>query len=498
MERWVPLFEIFMNSPCPETEASLWLQKSFAFSSFPSISTSSFISLLTSSSEVVVVNSATSSESPSSTHTKRFMYLQTLPNAVQARILSFLVYERRRFCKRDLIELARRMLTEGHEVDFWVKKAAHQLFDVLSGSGFEWISCLDLDSEEECVEDKFRALPDWLQEAAADRGDLVLPWLPLLPEEINVGRPFCNFQDDEDSENCVEIAKQIDEDEVMGEARADDQKHVMDHEVDMMAAKLKSQILNFETTSKTIELTNDLRKLCLTSKVDSSHIMTFIEPWKADDETASIMIANLLGRDADEFGWPSQILCSVVLPKLLALEVPASRILVSATVEFCKRHQKATEYALLFPLLLKVDGINNSICDVVTRIVRECLHPAHVSAFCRKLLCEELDVKNFTCLPCHRSLIAGELVWTESLFYLMQNILNHNVPLTQDTVDKLVQEVCKFATRFPKSLKLGNFCLCFVNKCAHLLRPHKLMLMETVEHTSTLVTKSIMSKLTSL
>lgn len=44
------------------------------------------------------------------------------------------------------------------------------------------------------------------------------------------------------------------------------------------------------------------------------------------------MVANLMGGDTDEFAWPSHILCSIVLPKLLALEVPASRILVSATI----------------------------------------------------------------------------------------------------------------------------------------------------------------------
>lgn len=81
---------------------------------------------------------------------------------------------------------------------------------------------------------------------------------------------------------------------------------------------------------------------------------------------------------------------------------------------------------------------------------------------------KNLMIRISVCFPCHRCILAGELVWTESLFYLMQNVLNHNVHLSQGTVDKLVQEVCKFATRFPKSLKLGNLCLCLANKCAPL------------------------------
>lgn len=50
MEEWIPLFDIFLKSPSPETEASLWLDQasnSFSFSSPEApINRSSFISLL--------------------------------------------------------------------------------------------------------------------------------------------------------------------------------------------------------------------------------------------------------------------------------------------------------------------------------------------------------------------------------------------------------------------------------------------------------------------
>ncbi|KAL3532600.1 hypothetical protein ACH5RR_006121 [Cinchona calisaya] len=484
MERWVPLLEIFINSSCPETEASSWLQRSFNSNS-PPISTSSFLSLLT---------------NPSSPpHPKRFMHIQTLPNFVQARILSFLVYERERFCRRDLIKLARDLLSEGRELDFWVKKSADQLLDVLSGSGFDWISNLNLDSEEESAEDEFREMPDWLKDAAKSR-DFVLPWLTILPDEISSRKPFGGVvEDDEDSESDAGKEKEECVDEVMGEAEVGDLKNVaMDPEVEKRADWLKARILKFEGASETVELANEVRQLCVESGVDSLAVLELVEPWKADDETASVMVTHLLHGGEDELGWPSHVLCSIVLPKMFFLTEPASRVLVSAIVEYCKVHQKASEYALLWPLIRKVDGINNPICDVISRIVRECLHPGHVSAFCQKLLSSELDAKNFICLPCYRCLIAGELVWTESLFYLMQNVLNHNVHLTQDAVDQLVQEACKSTNRFPRSLKFGNFLLCFINKCAPLLRSHKLLLIEAVEHTNTLVTKSILSKLASL
>lgn len=425
------------------------------------------------------------------------MFIQTLPSFVQARILSFLVYDRKRFCKRDLIKFARSILGEDQELDFWVKKGAHQLLDLLSGSGFEWISNLNLDSEEDNAEDEFRAMPDWLKDAAKNRNSVLLPWLPILPDDVNLRKPFGNCEDDEDSENDAEKEKQEYGDDVMREDVVGGQEDVgMNPEVETRADFLKNQILKFETTSKTVEVTNEIRRLCVESRVDSLAILELIEPWKADDETASIMISQLLDGGEDELGWPGHVLCSIILPKMLSLTEPASRVLVSATIEYCKIHGRAAEYALLFPLILKVDGINNPMCDVLTRIVRECLHPAHAAAFFQKLLCE--DAKNFICLPCHRCLIAGELVWTESLFYLMQNVLNHNVHLTQDAVEQLVQEVYKSTKRFPRSLKLGNFLLSFVNKFTPLLRPHKRSLMEAVEHTDTLVTKSLISKLASL
>lgn len=67
MEAWVPLFEIFMNAPSPEFEASLWLQQSFNASSTPTITTGSFLSLLTKPCDAVVTDS-------SSPFTKRQYY----------------------------------------------------------------------------------------------------------------------------------------------------------------------------------------------------------------------------------------------------------------------------------------------------------------------------------------------------------------------------------------------------------------------------------------
>ncbi|XP_059284339.1 uncharacterized protein LOC132037753 isoform X1 [Lycium ferocissimum] len=492
MECWVPLFEIFLNSPCPETQASLWLQQSFNQPGPTTISTSSFLSLLTKPTHITI----TDSSSPS--HTKRVMWIQTLPNAVQARVLSFLRYDCRRFCESELCQLAETMLKEGEKLDFWVKRAAHQLLDVVSRSNYEWFSSLNLDSEEEQMEDEFRSLPDWLKDDV-DETDLMLPWLPISQKQLNLAMQFssCGENDDpmiEFEEGKREIEEEVVEevDEVIKEV-----DEFLNPQVEEMAERLKDRLLSLQSTAKAVELAGEIRELCKGGS-QSLAILGKIEPWRADDEITSVLVSNLLDGNEDELGWPSRILCSVILPKLLVLKEPASRVLLTATIESCKVHQRAAEYALLLPLILRTEGINSPICDVITRIVRESLHQGHVSAFCQKLLSNEDDLKKFICLPCHQSLIGSKLVWTDSLFNLMQNIVNHNIHLTQDSIDRLVQHAWESADRFSKSLKFGNFLLCFVTKCAPMLKSQKSLLTEATQHTNTLVTKSVLSKLSTL
>ncbi|XP_075509703.1 uncharacterized protein LOC142546084 [Primulina tabacum] len=165
MECWVPFFDfsIFLNSPGPETETSTWLQKSFNPSSnTTSISTSSFISLLMKPAEVNFSVSSTPNRE------KRVMWIQTLPDLVQARVLLFLAYDYQRLCNKDLCRIARIMSVEGKYLYFWVKKAEEKLLDLVSVSNYRWLSDLNLDSEEEHVENECQSVPDSLRERKRD------------------------------------------------------------------------------------------------------------------------------------------------------------------------------------------------------------------------------------------------------------------------------------------------------------------------------------------
>lgn len=273
----------------------------------------------------------------------------------------------------------------------------------------------------------------------------------------------------------------------------------LDPQIHNRASSLKADLLSSDTdsTPEAIRLAHEIRQLCLDSGAGNQlTILGLTEPWVADDLTASVLLSHLAGEDGLNFvGWPSHVLCSVSLPKLLILRNTASRVLLSATIGFCKLHPAAAVEALLLPLALRKEGINAVICDAMTRIMRECLHPSHVSAFCQRLLCGESNDRRPVCLPCHRELISDELVWTEPLFMLFQHILNRDVRLTPDTTDRIVSVTDELAGQFSRSLKFGNFVLCLLTKCPRASSVHRVPLERAAGRTDTFVTKSILSKL---
>ncbi|KAI3867869.1 hypothetical protein MKW92_050567 [Papaver armeniacum] len=474
MEAWVPLFDIFLNSPSPEFDASLWFSSNSLNNSTTTTSTNSFLKLLSKPIDTISTNPS------SSIRSKRFMYIQTLPDAVQSRILSFLTTESKRFCKRELCLLAENVLNGSENVDFWVKKSAHNLLDKMSDSGFLRFSSLNLNGFEE-EDEEFFSLPSCLQSSSNSKSS-VLPWLPLTFDELRESASgSCIADESPDEAMEVEELCEVDkQDEVLNQVDVS-----IDSEVQTKAGSLKMKLLDFESAKVTVSLADEIRQLCFGEDGkevrNSFAVLGLIEPWEVDDETASILITNLLGVNANEseFSW-GKVLCSIILPKLLVLDGPASRVLVTTTIESCKPRQKAAVDALLFPLILRKEGLNTHICDVMSRIIKECLHPAHVSSFCQRLLCGEEQSRKFICLPCHQHLVSDKLVWTEPLFTLFQNILNQNIPLTQDSIEHLVSVVQELAGKYSKSLKFSIFFSRLVTKCHSFLEHHKLILIPTV------------------
>ncbi|XP_020573911.1 uncharacterized protein LOC110020223 [Phalaenopsis equestris] len=482
MEQWLPLFEILLDSPSPEGEASFWLfEQNHLLHSSPC---SAFLSLLLSPFPPVS-SLPTSSSSPTSR-----IWLQTLPFPIQTSILSILTAESHRFCPHSLRSLASHILnsdlpSSSDHPAFWVRRSAQNLFDTLPDRFIE--------SEQRVKDIEFDTLPHWLEDVAKTSTPL-LPWLPV---NVNFLQKAACFELAKKTGN-KELVNRNGKIEALSESRVSDTSpppfHPQSYE---KAVALRVEILASNSTMDSLQLADKIRQLCLESGAGNEHkVLELIEPWEVNDETLSVLLLNLVS-DGGLFSktWPSYVLCSMALPKLLALQTPASRALLSATILSCKQHQTAAVEALIFPLLLHRDGINAVLCDVLVRIVKECFHPSHVSAFCQRLLCGGGKGWRHILLPCHHGLISEQVVWTESSFNLFQNIMNLEVYFTPDTNDQLVSVIVDMASKFSKSLKFGNFLLCFVTKCSYAVSAHKVQLRDAAEKTSTLVTKSILLRL---
>ncbi|XP_073116646.1 uncharacterized protein [Elaeis guineensis] len=518
MERWVPLLHIFLHSPSPEGEASLWFQNQnqhqhhHSQPNAPPLppSTSAFLSLLLTPTSALRLETSTTSSSP---ERHELIWIQTLPPTLQSRILSFLAVESNRFCRLRLRSLAAHILGSNtpSSPDFWVQKTALNLLDAVSSSDPTPLEPLlphqhlrQASEEEEEEEEEFYSLPQWLKDSSSATTPL-LPWLPLPigPSPKTACRAFGLFSEDKPETMDLVTVQEEEQEQVRQNCEPESSSSSasplppLDPHIHNRASSLKADLSTSDSTPEAIRLAREILQLCLDSGAGNQlALLGLTEPWEADDLTASVLLSHLAGEDRSNFvGWPSHVLCSVSLPKLLILRNTASRVLLSATIDFCKLHPTAAVEALLLPLAFRKEGINIVICDAMTRIMKECLHPSHVSAFCQRLLCGESKDKRLVCLPCHRELLSDELVWTEPLFMLFQHILNRDIHLTPDTTDRLVSVIDEVAGEFSRSLKFGNFMLCLVTKCARASSIHGVLLERAAGRTDTFVTKSILSKL---
>jgi hypothetical protein len=189
------------------------------------------------------------------------------------------------------------------------------------------------------------------------------------------------------------------------------------------AQALRKEIELADSVLDAQQVAKDLHVLCLESG-NAEAVLSLVQPWEADDDTVRVLLSHLV---LEEEGMRGK-----------GLQRAASSGLVSAALDICKRHPAAALEAVLFPLVLRKEGLNVAQCDVLTRIVKDCMHPLHVTAFCHRLLSGEEEERIPVCMPQHRENIGADLVWTDSLFVLFNGILNQDVRLTPSTIEKLV------------------------------------------------------------
>ncbi|CAM0910214.1 unnamed protein product [Alopecurus aequalis] len=469
MEAWLPLLRHLLASPAPNAAA---FSSSNNCPSFPPPA----VALL----RILLSPARTLPSEPTA------VLFQTLPPLLQSQALSFLSSSAPLLDPLQLRSLASRVLSAPPgRYQFWIRQGARHLLDGLP----EKKDAPDVPWE---FIEEFHEPPPWLKEEAA-RTRPVLPWLPLdCRSMMSSGVRTCGDSLDGVRLESLELGRdEYSSMQEVGCAPAPPLGNSVIHR----AQALQNEIVAEESVLGAQQVAKDLCNLCLESR-NAEAVLGLVQPWKVDDDTMRPLVSNLvLEEDGMNGKWSALVLCSVVLPKLLDLQRAASSVLLSVALDICKRHPAAALEAVLFPVVLRKEGLNAPQCDVLTRIVKDCMHPLHVTAFCHRLLSAEEEERRPVCLPQHRENIGVDLVWTESLFTLFYSILNQDIHLTPSTIEKLVSMTDRMAMKFPKSLKFGNFFLCFVSKCWHECKIHRLLLERAAETTDTFLTKAILVKL---
>uniref|UniRef100_A0ACD5UH58 Uncharacterized protein n=1 Tax=Avena sativa TaxID=4498 RepID=A0ACD5UH58_AVESA len=472
MEPWLPLLRHLLASPAPN--AAAFSSSNNSPSSAPPAA--GLLRILLSPVPTLPVSEPTA------------VLFQTLPPLLQSQALSFLSSSAPLLDPLQIRSLASCVLSAPPgRYDFWVRRGARHLLDGLPEN--------DAPDDPWEFTEEFHEPPPWLKEEAA-RTRPALPWLPVDCRSVKSS----DVRTGGDGLDGVRMESlQLEQDEFtsmhdVGSAPSPPASP-LGNSVINRALALHKEIETADSVLGAQQLAKDLHDLCIESG-NAEEVLGLVRPWEADDDTARVLLSNLvLEEDGTHGKGPALVLCSLVLPKLLNLQRAASSGLLSVALDICKRHPAAALEAVLFPLVLRKEGLNVPQCDVLTRIVKDCMHPLHVTAFCHRLLSGKEEERRPVCMPQHRENIGGDLVWTEPLFVLFNGILNQDIHLTPSTIEKLVSMIDRMAMKFPRSLKFGNFFLCFVSKCWHECRIHRLLLERAAETTNTFLTKAILVKL---
>ncbi|WVZ79645.1 hypothetical protein U9M48_027201 [Paspalum notatum var. saurae] len=480
MEQWLPLFDHLLACPAANAAAFSSTPSSGACPSEPAPAPA-LLRLLLSPAPTL----------PSSDGTADTTLFQVLPPFLQSQALSFLSSSAGLLDPHLARALAARVLSAPPgRYGFWARRGARHLLD---GLPEEEEGVPGVASDE--VFEGFREPPTWLKEAAA-RARPVLPWLPVDGRSVmgSGARAGRGGADGLDEIGLETLALDRDVDVDIREAERvllPPQAPPLGDSIVQRALAVQKEIMAVESVLAAQRVVKVLQDLCVESR-NAAAVLSLVQPWEADDDTLRVLLSNLV---LEEDGGPALVLCSVFLPQLLELQRPASSVLVSAALDLCKRHPAAALEAVLLPLVLRKSGLNVPQCDVLTRIVKECMHPLHVTAFCHRMLSGEEQERKPVCMPQHRENVGAHLVWTESLFALFYSILSQDICLTPSTVDELICVIDERASEFSRSLKFSNFLLCFVSKCWRECKNQRVLLERAAERTNTFLTKAIMVKL---
>eukprot|EP00249_Psilotum_nudum_P022425 c28513_g1_i1 orf=280-1767(-) len=232
---------------------------------------------------------------------------------------------------------------------------------------------------------------------------------------------------------------------------------------------------------------------------DITPLLNVIKPWEMDDGTTLFLIENLLKKQ-EGYLWSTKIISYVLLPKLISLEQLASRILVTAIFQASEVHPRAVVDALLLPLILCKPVPNSAQCEVINRVVKECLSPDHTLSLCQKAFLQNKRQKLHFAIPppCDEDYLLRTLAWSEPVLTLVQNLFSKIISLDEETLGEVLDALQEIACEFAVSLKFSNLLLTLITKHGQSLVHYKFLLKRVVEKTNTFMTRSALAKLGTL
>lgn len=151
---------------------------------------------------------------------------------------------------------------------------------------------------------------------------------------------------------------------------------------------------------------------------------------------------------------PTDASCFVsmlLLPKVEALERPASRSLYCAVVSVSQHHPTALVDALIMPILGNIDGVGRPQIELIKRIVREHMNSANSS---KALLSRVVETS-----------------WTDSMLPVVQTLLNlKDLPVSELLMNSIIRRIDlesqSQSSSFTKSVKFAAVLNTLVKKFA--------------------------------
>jgi len=251
--------------------------------------------------------------------------------------------------------------------------------------------------------------------------------------------------------------------------------------------------LSFQTV-KEKQLPEEINLLQETSQLPE--VCDILQLWKLNDEIILLLCNSSIVTEGT-FHRCVIFIKKCLFPKITSLQAPASRVLFTAIVACAKKHPKPILYGLLLPLV--ADPImGSSQCEIVNRVLKDCVPPEIVSLFTKALL----NIKRNTNDSNLVDVVEAEpaFKWTEFTVMILQIILNRKIALDNETVELMVTEFEEHAEleQFKANLKFTTLIFTLISKYESQVVPYIEALRRAVSKTDTFMTNAAIVKLNKL